>query len=454
MYASGTQSAYSSRDASPERRYGVRKITPYPVAPPSFLITPSRTPRRVTASVDREISMPEKHLQKLYDKLSAIEKEQTDEEGRKQRRMQREGSVESVEDFIDNRRRSGMRMLVKSMSVDSYREDPNWMPSEAERDPNAHFCPKQLDTVFDDAPKSQTLPASVRLGELSIVPGQDPLAGIYSPGSKIQALSNRRKSQDARKEFYENYPLYSSGFFSWPRKSRRDRHQEAMEAALAASEEAQEAARKQEEEMQATAVPAEAIARQEPEPKKVIVPIGKHKKDKEKEKDKSKEEKKESKISFFFSSVKERRKMFMKKSKSVDESPIRKSVMQVGLQAGQAAAMSTFEPPPEVKESSSATAAPAATSRPSSLRQRLHKRAASLDVTSLFSVSSGASTSGATGSSGQQGTSTGHSGSGHNRHSSTGTSGISTMTSSSSSGSTSGSAGKDQSRDGTCRVSL
>ncbi len=48
LHQTGTQSAYSSRDASPEKGYRFRKLSPYPAPPPSIMIapTPPRTPRR------------------------------------------------------------------------------------------------------------------------------------------------------------------------------------------------------------------------------------------------------------------------------------------------------------------------------------------------------------------------------------------------------------------------
>lgn len=439
MYASGTQSAYSSRDASPEKRFGVRKITPYPVAPPSFLITPSRTPRRVTASVDREIAMPERHLQKLYDKLSAIEREQSDLEQMQQERARREGSVEAHLEAVDDRRHRGVRLLVKSMSVDSYRDDPNWIPPDADKnDPNAHFCPKQLDTVFDDAPKSQTLPASVRVGEMTIVPGKE---ANQSHLEMSNTPAVRRQAERARKNFYDNYPLASSGYFSWPRKSRREKHEE-LAARVAA-----EAERDKVEENRLVTETTAPIKRDQKdkdsnkkpdqESKQLVIPIGKHRKEKNKD-----EEKKESKLSYFFSSVRDRRKLFSKKSRSVDESPVRKSFMQVGLQAGRAAAPSTFEAPEKVKEVKEATP------RPTTLRERFHKRAASLDVTSLFSVTSSPHSGSSKGDpQGAAGTS------GSGRRSSIGTSGASSVVSEAPSG-TSASRKKDHSRDGTCRVSL
>jgi len=80
FYASGTQSAYGSRDASPDisgRGDGPRRVTGYPAAPPSMIITPSHTPRRA-ASVEPDAGdtpLTSADILRLYEKLNAIERE-------------------------------------------------------------------------------------------------------------------------------------------------------------------------------------------------------------------------------------------------------------------------------------------------------------------------------------------------------------------------------------------
>jgi len=76
FYASGTQSAYGSRDASPDNG-GPRRVTAYPAAPPSMIITPSHTPRRA-ASVEPDAGdtpLTSADILRLYEKLNAIERE-------------------------------------------------------------------------------------------------------------------------------------------------------------------------------------------------------------------------------------------------------------------------------------------------------------------------------------------------------------------------------------------
>ena len=80
FYASGTQSAYGSRDASPDtsgRGEGPRRVTAYPAAPPSMIITPSHTPRRA-ASVEPDAAdtpLTSADILRLYEKLNAIERD-------------------------------------------------------------------------------------------------------------------------------------------------------------------------------------------------------------------------------------------------------------------------------------------------------------------------------------------------------------------------------------------
>lgn len=78
FYASGTLSANASREQSPDgqnttrhrsRRREVRRICDYPVAPPSMIITPSRTPMRSQSS-DR--SRPAFNTSELLQRLSDI----------------------------------------------------------------------------------------------------------------------------------------------------------------------------------------------------------------------------------------------------------------------------------------------------------------------------------------------------------------------------------------------
>lgn len=84
IYASGTRSAYGSRDPSPDTNgrnllvggTGIllRRTSPYPNAPPSMIITPSHTPRRAD-SVEPDQPMTSDEIARLYERLNAIERE-------------------------------------------------------------------------------------------------------------------------------------------------------------------------------------------------------------------------------------------------------------------------------------------------------------------------------------------------------------------------------------------
>ena len=79
VYASGTQSAYGSRDTSPDKYYRFKKLSPYPVPPPSFIVTPPRTP---VGKVSAPQLLTSENMAKLYEKLGAIENQDDDSEGR------------------------------------------------------------------------------------------------------------------------------------------------------------------------------------------------------------------------------------------------------------------------------------------------------------------------------------------------------------------------------------
>ena len=77
IYASGTQSAYGSRDASPDKYFKFKKLSPYPQPPPSFMVTPPKTPRGTKTAPQLLTS---ENMAKLYEKLGAIERQDEEEE--------------------------------------------------------------------------------------------------------------------------------------------------------------------------------------------------------------------------------------------------------------------------------------------------------------------------------------------------------------------------------------
>ena len=194
FYQSGTQSAYGSRDTTPERTLGGSRKSPYPVAPPSMIISPSMTPRRAP-SVERDSStLTESDMNKLYAKLGEIDRQ--------------EESKAIVEE-----RGKGIRVLMKSVSVDTD-EIPDYVPSQTppthhkKTQPTYNIIAKMHGGLFEDAPLSQTLPASIRIGELVITPGIKELTRIER---KVrQKRSESVSPRTARREFYQNYPRDSS----------------------------------------------------------------------------------------------------------------------------------------------------------------------------------------------------------------------------------------------------
>lgn len=212
FYQSGTQSAYGSRDASPDKLGKPRKVTPYPMAPPSMIISPSMTPRRAP-SVERDTNtLTERDMQRLYSKLGQIETE----------------SDHSLSRSISRERGKGIRLLIKSVSIDSTDEEsPNWVPSVSaytngdrspqrqqqngdKKQPPYSIIAKLHSGLFEDAPLSQTLPASIRIGELVITPGIQTLT--HKERHSRRTRSESVDPRTARKAFYENYPKEKSGF--------------------------------------------------------------------------------------------------------------------------------------------------------------------------------------------------------------------------------------------------
>ena len=185
FHASGTQSAYSSRDASPSKGYRPRKISPYPAAPPTMIITPSHTPKR-SESVERSV-LSSRDMSRLYEKL---------------------GEIETVhrEEAIKTERTSGVRVLRKSASVD---HEPTGVHTHFTTTP-VYGTSVGAPTAYDDAPPSETLPASIRVGGLVITPGIEQLSKTVRgrQPEKKSAATPRGSSLSpgsARRKFYDSF---------------------------------------------------------------------------------------------------------------------------------------------------------------------------------------------------------------------------------------------------------
>ena len=211
LHQTGTQSAYSSRDASPEKGFRFRKLSPYPAPPPSIMIapTPPRTPRRSPIPGSGVSLMTSGAMTKLYAKLAAIEREETEKENGSS------GSLSSESQAIVHERTGRVRILTKSVSVDSSDQEPQYVPAHLTDElgelPERRSVYGRYTEDYEDAPISQTLPASIRIGELTITPGIEALTKTWTPDIKRATWgsgSSRRSSQHKldRTKFFENYP--------------------------------------------------------------------------------------------------------------------------------------------------------------------------------------------------------------------------------------------------------
>ncbi len=344
IYASGTQSAYTSRDASPEK--GMRMCkgrSPYPAPPPSFLITPPRSPRHFCPSPHTHILTSENMI-KLYEKLGEIER--TEEETEQKEISQ---SVAIVKE-----RKAGLRVLTKSMSVDATDEDPPWLEGPTSLPERMSYIElKKHSETYQDAPLSQTLPASIRIGELVITPGIEKLNKNFGPEMYVAAGLISPRSQ--RRKFYESTPVDVQ--LSTPDSGAKSKKYVSFDDNLLKKD------------AKFIKGPRKAAS--------ISIRDGKVAEVKTYDQETGKEKSIGEKASAFFSSVREKRKLFgMKRASSVDNSAISSSVALAGVQAARPAAPSTYDPPPIKVE------------RPVSKKKGLHKRAASLDIPSFFKSSS------------------------------------------------------------------
>ena len=213
LHQTGTQSAYSSRDASPEKGFRFRKLSPYPAPPPSIMIapTPPRTPRSRKSPIPGSgVSlMTSGAMNKLYAKLAAIEREETEKENG--------SNLTSESQAIVHERTGRVRILTKSVSVDSSDQEPQYVAAHLSADelgevPERRSVYGRYAEDYEDAPISQTLPASIRIGELTITPGIEALTKTWTPDIKRAASGSlngsRRSSQHKldRNKFFESYP--------------------------------------------------------------------------------------------------------------------------------------------------------------------------------------------------------------------------------------------------------
>ena len=155
-------------------------------------------------------------MTRLYQKLAAIEREEIQKENGSSDDGG-DGVLSSESQAIVAERTGRVRILTKSVSVDSGDQEPQYAPTAAMDTPLGGVPERRsiygrYAEEYEDAPVSQTLPASIRIGELTITPGIEALTKSMTPDLKRAAWSNasgsRRSSQHKldRTKFFENYP--------------------------------------------------------------------------------------------------------------------------------------------------------------------------------------------------------------------------------------------------------
>lgn len=211
IYASGTQSAYGSRDASPDKAgqtilggvggLGMRRISPYPAAPPSMIITPSHTPHRAM-SVERGDLLTSDDIQKLYAKLDAIGSQNTHDSSTSSSAAAAAGGL--------TRRVT----LIKSASIDVAEGMGSGAPNRSLGSYGVGYT--RLDPTTAAAPPSPSRPTAIpetRTSRSSATgatstSGNSTVAPPPTVGTK-KCLDKRSASvspRTARKQFYEDYP--------------------------------------------------------------------------------------------------------------------------------------------------------------------------------------------------------------------------------------------------------
>lgn len=388
IYASGTQSAYTSREASPEKGWRLpssSSTSPYPRAPPSMIISPSHTPRRAMSVEPESSSFSNREMAKLYQKLNAIEQDST-------------GGQALVKE-----RGYGHRVLLKSMSVDASEDSlssEKGSRSKVYQQMNSQYDP-DVPPEYDDAPKSETLLASIRIGKLVITPGLEKLTRKYTAEKRKEKRAVSLSPKSARKKFYDNYPYESKARDGWNDRLRGgESDSEVSDAENRRSKRGVVARHQSLDADLDTAADADKL---------------KPKEDKETSKDRSRSPLKKS-AAAFIQSVKDKRKLFQRRAQS-QEPDVRRSLADMGVKAAKPAAPSSFvsstpnSASPSVSEAATtatATKEPDSSTKKSSTSKKKklgsHGRSVSIDATSLFSSSSSRQQSNSS-SSGSKGTS-------------------------------------------------
>lgn len=339
MYSSGTQSAYTSRDSSPEKgrpRFGK---SPYPAPPPSFLITPPRSPRHFNPSPHCSILTSE-NMMKLYEKLGNIERLDDSRDNI--------GMSVTQSAAIAKERTGAVRVLMKSMSMDSYAEDVSQRDQGSLPERMSFIEIVRNSKTYEDAPLSQTLPASIRIGELIITPGIEALTKAFPPNMYHSKVVLSPKSQ--RRKFFDEYPADAETFALQELERVAKAQQRDLERSSRSSRSKAKNMGAQQRDKSTDSVTSvtsvDSVARRE----------------------RSISEK----ASAFFSAVKDKRKKFgSKRAGSVEDSSLGGHIARAGMTAVRPAAPTSPTPPtPEMPSKEK--------------RKFFHRRAASIDLSNLF----------------------------------------------------------------------
>ena len=291
-------------------------------------------------------------MMKLYAKLGAIDRHpSTESVGSETSAM---GVTASA--AIAQERTAALRVLAKSASVDAADDDPQWRYSGMLLPENMTSVErKRRSKTFEDAALSETLPASIRIGELVITPGIEKLCKGLVPSIRQGVTS--------------------------PKSSRK--HTTSM------TEEAEEVTARRATLTRSKSVePASIYAVVKPKTERFAMRMmpflsRANSEDKDTVTDTTKKERGKSPKPSFITSILDRKKMLTsKRSTSVEasspsgvSSAIKSSIAKAGVQAATPGAPSTYDPP----------SIELATPKPDD--KKSHKRTTSLDFHSVFRTS-------------------------------------------------------------------
>jgi hypothetical protein len=281
------------------------------------------TPKRAS-SVERDLEpvLTKQDMDTLYSKLGEIE-----------------AKADATKAIVQERGK-GVRVLLKSVSMDAGGNDDPYLqkPSPSDRSPSNDHSPsgrphltyaaiaKMHSGLFEDAPLSQTLPASVRIGELVITPGIESLSKkTFTRRTRAESVS----PSQARKAFYDNHGKPS--YFSLGRHAGRKTKEPVT---LTASEQD---------------IPIVVVPKYESDVEDNSTSTARKSRPRYDSDVEDMDYKSSSKSGFspanFLKSVNARRKLFvMKRSSSVEASRVGSSTVQAGVQALSPAAPSGFMP--------------------------------------------------------------------------------------------------------------